>query len=40
MSDRFLEQRIYTKFYVKLGNNASDNSAMLLETYWREAMEK
>jgi len=24
MSDRFLEQRINTKFCVKLGNNASD----------------
>jgi hypothetical protein len=33
-----LQQRIYLKFYVKLGNNASDTCAMLSEAYEGEAM--
>jgi hypothetical protein len=40
MSNLFLEQRINIKFYVKLGNNASDTCAMLSEAYGREAMKK
>jgi hypothetical protein len=38
MSYRVLQQRIYLKFYVKLGNNASDTCAMLSEAYEGEAM--
>jgi hypothetical protein len=37
MSDRFLEQRIKTKFCVKLGKNASDTCAILSEAYEGEA---
>jgi len=31
LSDRFWEQRINIKFYVKLGKNASDTCAMFCE---------
>jgi hypothetical protein len=39
-SDRFIEQRINTKFYVKVVNNASDTCAVLSEAYGGEAMRK
>jgi uncharacterized metal-binding protein len=38
MSDRFLEQRIDTKFCVKLGKNASDSCEMLSEEYRGESI--
>jgi hypothetical protein len=38
MSDRFLEQWINIKFFVKLGNNATDSFAMLSEAYGYEAV--
>jgi hypothetical protein len=38
MSDRFLEQRIDIKFYVKVGKNASDTCAMLSDAYGGEAV--
>jgi hypothetical protein len=38
MNDRYLEQRIYNKFCVKLGEDASDTCAMLSEAYGGEAM--
>jgi hypothetical protein len=40
LSDLFLGQRIYIKFCVKLGNNASDTCAMLSKSYGGEAMRK
>jgi hypothetical protein len=40
MSGRFLEQRINIKFYVKLGENATDTCAMLSEAYGGEALTK
>jgi hypothetical protein len=38
MSDRFLEQEIVVKFYMKLGKNASDACAMLSEAYGGEVV--
>jgi hypothetical protein len=38
MRDRFLEQRINVKFYVKLGKYASDACAMLSDAYGGEAV--
>jgi hypothetical protein len=40
MSDKYLEQQIDIKFYVKLGKNASDTCAVLCEAYGGEAMKK
>jgi hypothetical protein len=40
MSDRFLEQRINTKFRVKLRKNASEICAMPFDTYERKTMQK
>jgi hypothetical protein len=40
MSDRYLEQRINSKFYVQLGKNASDTCEMHSETYVGEDMKK
>jgi len=37
-SDRLLEQRINTKFSVKVGKNASNTSELLSEAYGGEAM--
>jgi hypothetical protein len=38
MSDLFLEQRTNIKFYVKLGNNATDTCTILSDAYGEEAM--
>jgi hypothetical protein len=38
MSNRFLEQRINLRFFVKLGKNASDTCAMLSEVCGGEAV--
>jgi hypothetical protein len=38
LSDRFLEQRIYITFWVKLGKTASDTYAMFSEAYGEEAV--
>jgi hypothetical protein len=40
MSDRFLEQRIGIKFYVKLGENASNICTLLSEAYGGETVKK
>jgi hypothetical protein len=40
MSDHFLEQQVKIKFFVKLGENASDSCAVLSEAYRGEAMKK
>jgi len=40
MSDRFLEQRTSIKFCAKLGQNASDNCAMLSEGYGGEPVKE
>jgi hypothetical protein len=38
MSDRFLGQRIYIKFWVKLGENSSDIYALLSKAYVGKCM--
>jgi hypothetical protein len=40
MSDRFLEQRMNTKFCVKLGKNANETCVMLSEAHGGEDMRK
>jgi hypothetical protein len=40
MSDRYSEQWINIKFYMKLGKNASDTCAVLSGSYGGEAMKK
>jgi hypothetical protein len=40
MSDRFLEQRINSRFYVELGNISSDTCAVLAMTYGGNAVKK
>jgi hypothetical protein len=40
LSDRYLEQRIKTKFCVKLGKNARDTCAILSEAYGGENTKK
>jgi hypothetical protein len=38
MSDQFLEQRIYIKFCLELGNNANNTCTMLFEAYGEKAI--
>jgi hypothetical protein len=40
MSDRFLEQRMNMKFWVKLGNNAKDTCAIFSDAYRGRIYEK
>jgi hypothetical protein len=40
MSDQFLEQRINSKFCVKLGKNASDTCELFSEAYGGKAVRK